>query len=1197
MTLFFRLTYTLLLTVTLSCPLTGCGGGGGESDGAAAARSSRAQALATLPAVDAPRPGAATISNFEAGQVHPLEITPDGKRLLSVNTANGTLEIFDVSGATVALTGVVKVGIDPVSVRAASNTEAWVVNVSSDSVSVVDLVNAVVKTTLATDDEPADVVFAGNPRRAYVSCAQARNLSVFDAVAPTTPLARIPILGQQPRMLATSADGLKVYLAIFESGNGTLALSAKISSLEPNVVRDPAGPYGGVNPPPNANNATTFNPPLNPANPPPPAGVSLIVRRNAAGDWLDDNGRNWKRWVNGGPSANGSRASNRVAGWDLIDRDVAVIDTATQAVTYQGGMLNMVMALAVNPASGRITVVGTDATNQIRFEPVLSGTFLRVLYGSFVPGQSNSVKDLNAHLSYSAPRTAVAERNKSLGDPRGIVWNAAGTKAYVTGLGSNNLIVLDAQGQRAGLQPTIDVGQGPTGVVLQESQRRAFVLNRFDATLSVVNLDTEAVSATVPLSYDATPQVVRDGRPMLYDTHRFSGLGHISCASCHVDGKTDRLAWDLGDPSGAMVSTTGANGVTVQHHPMKGPLLTQTLVDAMQSAFLHWRGDRATLAHFSGAFRTLQGADADATPTEIAAMNAFLESLRTPPNPYRNLDNSYSTSVQMPGPRGSTLRVGNAVLGAQEFEKGCRSCHLGHTGRGNVFLDRPQFSGGGIFLNPPRWQNFYRRDGLWFGDATGSTAGFGFQQDGTYDSTHNGTRSDNLMAFMYSFNGSFPYTPIGLSAQTVAVDAHAAVGRQVTLSASVVADPVLAQLTALADANAIGLVAHGCVAGERRGYAYRGTGLFDADRANETATLAELKAIAVGGSPISFTAVRAGTALQSGIDRDGDGVRDGAQGLTAVRSCTSGSVKSLLSSGSFEGAPVAAGGTATVTTLGGWRGSNGIKVSRGAQGWLAVDGDAWVELDVGRGLDVLSQPVSDKAGETLVLRFWYSARPGTSAATNTFNVRWNGTVIDTVSPDGGSLTAPLWQSRSYVVQAGGNDTLSFSEAGIDDGAGTLIDAVTLVSQGPAPLPQNLAFNKPATQSSWGYGGVASRAVDGNTNGIYGSGSVTHSGYMSQPWWQVDLGGLAAIQSVQLWNRTDCCAERLANFTVFVSASDMAGRTMAQLNTDASVAKVQVASLNGAASVNLPLVANGRFVRVQLSGTNYLSLAEVQVLGR
>jgi len=145
-------------------------------------------------------------------------------------------------------------------------------------------------------------------------------------------------------------------------------------------------------------------------------------------------------------------------------------------------------------------------------------------------------------------------------------------------------------------------------------------------------------------------------------------------------------------------------------------------------------------------------------------------------------------------------------------------------------------------------------------------------------------------------------------------------------------------------------------------------------------------------------------------------------------------------------------------------------------------------------------------------------------------------------------------------------------------------------------PTNLALGKPASQSSVAYDGVAGRAVDGVTDGRYANGSVTHTAGSTQPWWQVDLGQRSTIATVTLHNRTDCCGSRLSDVHVFVSASDMSGRTLAQLTADPGVARVQVASLNGQASIALPLPSQGRFVKVQLAGTGYLSLAEVQVLG-
>ncbi|MCB0794817.1 MAG: hypothetical protein KDB88_08780, partial [Flavobacteriales bacterium] len=270
--------------------------------------------------------------NFESGHVHPLDMTPDGTKVLAVNTANNTLEVFQVTDEALLNVASIPVGLDPVSVRVRSNTEAWVVNVISDEISIVDLTQEVVIRSLRTEDEPNDVVFAGSPQRAFVSCAHRESIQVFDLsdldAAPTEVL----LIGEQPRAMAVSPDGMTVYTAFFESGNQTTVvpgnefMAGGICSEQsgggactsvPNDVTDPDGPYGGAVPIPN--NGASFQPPLNPANTM-PGSQSLVVRKDAAGQWLDDNGGNWTNIVSGGAG------SNRAAGWDMPDNDVAVLN-------------------------------------------------------------------------------------------------------------------------------------------------------------------------------------------------------------------------------------------------------------------------------------------------------------------------------------------------------------------------------------------------------------------------------------------------------------------------------------------------------------------------------------------------------------------------------------------------------------------------------------------------------------------------------------------------------------------------------------------------------------------------------------------------------------------------------------------------------------------------------------------------------
>ncbi|MGH3384724.1 MAG: alpha-L-fucosidase [Nocardioidaceae bacterium] len=146
---------------------------------------------------------------------------------------------------------------------------------------------------------------------------------------------------------------------------------------------------------------------------------------------------------------------------------------------------------------------------------------------------------------------------------------------------------------------------------------------------------------------------------------------------------------------------------------------------------------------------------------------------------------------------------------------------------------------------------------------------------------------------------------------------------------------------------------------------------------------------------------------------------------------------------------------------------------------------------------------------------------------------------------------------------------------------------------------NVALGKPVSQSSLGWGGVPERAVDGNTDGRYGGNSVTHTAEPSnEAWWQVDLAESVPIDSVDIWNRTDCCADRLSDYWVMVSESPITADSLEEARTAPGVTAVrQDAQAGRPTSLDFDKLP-GRYVRVQLeSATNPLSLAEVQVRSR
>lgn len=666
--------------------------------------------------------------NFETPHVNPIDLSPGGTTLAVCNTPDNRVELFSVSAAGLQHIADVPVGLDPVSVRFRTNNELWVANQISDSVSIVDVPTQSVKATLTTRsniapnlllDEPADIAFAGTPQRAFITYSQSNTVAVYNPnnlfAAPTL----IDIKGEDPRAMAVSPDGNHVYVAIFESGNGTTILAGggadlDVVSFPPNVVSDRSTPYAGQNPPPN--DGANFDPPRPPGQPIPPR-VGLIVRQGEDGRWRDDNGTDWTEWVSG-PEAH---RSGRPVGWTLIDNDVARINANTLNVDYATKMMNIVMDIAVNPATGGVTVVGTDAINETRFEPVVNGIFVRVKLGMVDNNLNTSVTDLNPHLTYETSSIPPQERFDSIGDPRGIVWNSEGDRGYVTGMGSNNLIVIDADGNRVEELP-IPLPEGPTGLVLDEAHDRLYVLSKFAAEVTTVNLQSTTPAQSVAL-YDPTPEPIKTGRKHLYNTQKNSGLGQASCGSCHVDARMDRLAWDLGDPSltpkalndDENPQNLGARlpGLSPQDpllgttsfqpwHPMKGPMTTQTMQDIIGQEPHHWRGDRDGLEEFNPAFEVLLGGT-EISANEMQEFEDFLATIYYPPNPFRNLDNSLPTNLPVGDlghfatgahdlPAGAQLPNGNAQRGLRlyrDFERpldrsvfACVICHTLPTGAG-----------------------------------------------------------------------------------------------------------------------------------------------------------------------------------------------------------------------------------------------------------------------------------------------------------------------------------------------------------------------------------------------------------------------------------------------------------------------------------------------------------------------------------
>jgi DNA-binding beta-propeller fold protein YncE len=832
--------------------------------------------------------------NFESGHVRPLAFVASADLLLAVNTPDNRLAVFEASGAGLARAAEVPVGLEPVAVAArilaGGIVEAWVVNHLSDSISVVEIdpgnpSTARVTRTVLIGDEPRDILFAGSGGdRVFVTTAHRgqnrpgdaqllvpgtprADVWVFDADDPggglsVAPLAIVEGFGDTPRALAASQDGSTVYAAVFRSGSGTTTLNERTVSM-----------HGGLPPPPAG---ATAGAPL----------TGLIVEHDSVtGEWTDELGRDWSTYVPFG----------------LPDYDVFVIDAdaAVPAVVQNIARVGTtILKLAVRPLDGKLYVANTQARNAVRFEPVLRGHLAENRI-TVVDGATLTSAHLNSHVDYGVVPGPPAEVEQSLAIPIDMVFSPDGTRLYVAAFGSGKIAVLDPDQLEVGSafpREDLDVGGGPSGLALDVARDRLYVMNRFDDRIAIVadaSQPSRAVSDTVALGFDPSPAEVNDGRRFLYDARATSAHGDESCASCHLFGDMDDLAWDLGDPFGAVLtinnptidlgSIPGPGPVT--YHPMKGPMLTQSLRGLRDAGPMHWRGDRsgatdggssddaaASFTTFKVAFPGLLGRATELDPADMAAFTAFVLTLRYPPNPIRPLD----------GPSAlQTFGEDTFLHSPSDGGAPCVSCHALPLGTpGLVGVGFPFFQA----IKVPHLRNAYQKVGR-----------FGLVADNDHDSTPY-IVGDQIRGFGLEFNGSlasvfdfhgpqFGLTPAERNAVTDFVLAFdtgldAAVGQQVTATPASFAAPDvidrISLLTSRAEAGACDLVVKGSAASGQRGWVYGGAGTFRSDRQAEgllDGTALRLQA-STPGEERTFTCAPPGSGARIGIDRDADGIGD-----------------------------------------------------------------------------------------------------------------------------------------------------------------------------------------------------------------------------------------------------------------------------------------------------------------------------------
>ncbi|XP_067943024.1 fucolectin-4-like, partial [Watersipora subatra] len=100
----------------------------------------------------------------------------------------------------------------------------------------------------------------------------------------------------------------------------------------------------------------------------------------------------------------------------------------------------------------------------------------------------------------------------------------------------------------------------------------------------------------------------------------------------------------------------------------------------------------------------------------------------------------------------------------------------------------------------------------------------------------------------------------------------------------------------------------------------------------------------------------------------------------------------------------------------------------------------------------------------------------------------------------------------------------------------IIEVFVLLHTSSGNQGENLALNKQARQSST-FTDYKSYPAYSAVDGSFDSADFSHTEETGIRWWTVDLGKRYSIGQIKLYNRWDCCQERLANITTLTSILD------------------------------------------------------------
>jgi YVTN family beta-propeller protein len=453
----------------------------------------------------------------------PLALTANGAFLVAANPDNNSVSFFDVRSDRNRRVATVPVQTEPWGVAFLPNgSKAFVANTVSGTVSIMrtNIANGVIRRPhahVAVGTEPYGLALTPNGTKLYVTNARSGNVSVIDTA--TEVVVNTIAVGPEPRGLAITNDGDG------DDEDETVYVTQFLSSLV-------AGKIDGAD----------------------DAKAGHVIAISAATDTVITD-------VVLNPIAD--------TGFKAAGDALARIAPGTDFTFTTGAYPNQLNSLGIKGGFAYVPNTGASPNGPVRFD-VNTHSLLSVLNRST---QTDANQTINMHLAV-AQQTGLPKL--FITQPWAIAFKNAADEGYVVSAASNIVVKVavdpadgSAEVQSNPLDPTrvlqVKVGKNPRGIVVNDTDTRAYVMNYVSRDVSVLDLTgaVETVMATIPSASLPTPGTVADtihiGKE-LYNTSvgefdpapstttpivgRMSNNGWGGCSACHSPfGLSDNVVW------------------------------------------------------------------------------------------------------------------------------------------------------------------------------------------------------------------------------------------------------------------------------------------------------------------------------------------------------------------------------------------------------------------------------------------------------------------------------------------------------------------------------------------------------------------------------------------------------------------------------------------------------------------------------